>query len=243
MARIRKYTSTMPDTALPSPGLSSTAGAPRMSTPANDSSWTGWAISSFTNKLAAASGQMQSNATNGSNQTRPSSVPPSAPPKPDKPTAPPKPGMTLTKSTTSVPTISSPDPTTSFNDDAEDFSADWGGFGDDDGAGLSSKKEEEEDPWGTPSVTTSSTASAAFDDKGEPDFAGWLAAQSHAKRPTAKPLPKGLTKSSGAAKKPIVGGRTATATTTRKVVVLPKEVRKEAAKTNEEEEDGWGDAW
>ncbi|MGI4850730.1 MAG: hypothetical protein ACRYGR_02170 [Janthinobacterium lividum] len=43
-------------------------------------------------------------------------------------------------------------------------------------------------------------SSAPFEDNGEPDFGGWLAAQNQAKSKSAltskKPLPKGLTKSS-----------------------------------------------
>jgi SCY1-like protein 1 len=221
-----------------------------MGTPANDSGWAGWAISSFTNKLAAASGQIQTNA-NGSAQERPSSVPPPVPAnKPATNTSTTRPGMTLAKSNINIPTLMSPDPAAAFNDDGEDFSEDWGGFGDDDGFGgtsTSTKKQpadEEEDPWGTPSITSPSTAN--FDDKGEPDFAGWLAAQSQTKKPGAKPLPKGLAKSgtTAATKRPIVGGRPASAT--RKVVVAPakKEVKKEEEiKSKEDEEDGWGDAW
>ncbi|KAF2692181.1 ARM repeat-containing protein [Lentithecium fluviatile CBS 122367] len=256
IARIRKYTSTMPDTVLPSPA-SATGGttAPRMGTPANDSGWAGWAISSFTNKIAAASGQIQTGA-NGAAQERPASVPPPVPAnKPATNASTSRPGMTLAKSTASIPTILSPDPAAAFNDDTEDFADEWGGFGEDDGFGGTSTSamtnykpaDEEEDPWGTPSITPSTTTTN-FDDKGEPDFAGWLAAQSQTKKPGAKPLPKGLAKSSttAAAKRPIVSGRTvSTPTATRKVVVPPKkEAKKEKpVKSKEDEEEGWGDAW
>ncbi|PHH88597.1 hypothetical protein CDD83_7324 [Cordyceps sp. RAO-2017] len=74
---------------------------------------------------------------------------------------------------------------------------------------------------------------APFDD-GEPDFAGWLAAQAQKKKPGAnKPLPKGLTKSTATKKaaprpaaKPIVA---------KKIDMKPKET--------EDEDDGWGDGW
>ncbi|KAJ4294535.1 Nuclear aminoacylation-dependent tRNA export pathway component [Kalmusia sp. IMI 367209] len=249
IARIRKYTSTMPDTVLPSPSLTSSGSvAPRMSTPANDSTWTGWAISSFTNKLAAASGQMQATTTNGTTDQRSASVPPPAVPTASKPTLTPstRPGMTLAKSAASIPTIASPDPAAAFDDAAEDFDGDWGAYGDDDAFGSgTNRKEEEEDPWGAPNVKTPPSAPATnFDDKGEPDFAGWLAAQSQAKKPVIKPLPRGLAKAGGAAKKPIVGGRTSGTSATRKVVAPPKkEVKKEEVKSNEDEEEGWGDAW
>jgi SCY1-like protein 1 len=252
IARIRKYTSTMPDTALPpsAPGAGGTA-APRMGTVGNDSGWAGWAISSFTNKLAAASGQIQTS-TNGSSQERPSSVPPPVPNNKPALTPTTRPGMTLAKSTASITTLTSPDPAAAFQDDTEDFSAEWGGFGDDNddfGTTTTSKSnpanEEEDDPWGTPAITTSSKT---YDDKGEPDFAGWLAAQSSTKKPGAKPLPKGLNKSStsvAASKRPVVGGRTGSApSATRKVVVPAKKVvKEEAKKEKEDEEEGWGDAW
>lgn len=252
ITRIRKYTATMPDTVLPSPSPASASGgnaAPRMGTPANDSTWTGWAISSFTNKIAAASGQMQAGAAaNGGADQRSHSVPPPAVPNASKPTLTPsaRPGMTLTKSAASIPTIASPDPVDAFNDEAEDFDGDWGGFGDDDAFGTSKdtskQQDEEEDPWGAPNVK--SAPATDFDDKGEPDFAGWLAAQNQAKKPIGKTLPKGLTKSGTAAKKPVVA-RTAGAPNVKRVVVAQpkKEVKKPEPKANEDEEEGWGDAW
>ncbi|KAL6159148.1 Nuclear aminoacylation-dependent tRNA export pathway component [Exserohilum turcicum] len=245
MARIRKFAATMPDTAMPSPGVAAAGGAsPRMGTPANDTSWAGWAISSFTNKLAATSGQMQaSSATNGTADQRPSSVPPAATtPQPPVPLAS-KPGMVLhsARSTVSTPTITSQNQSSAFDDEAEDFDNDWGGFADEE------KPQEEDDPWGTPAVSKPASTTT-FDDKGEPDFAGWLAAQSNAKKPLKNPLPKGLAKTTTPAAKstrPAIGARSSTAgSATRKVVAAPKkEVKKEVPKANEEEEEGWGDAW
>ncbi|KAF2025452.1 ARM repeat-containing protein [Setomelanomma holmii] len=257
ITRIRKFAATMPDTVLPSPGLAAAGGAPpRMGTPANDTSWAGWAISSFTKQLASTSGQIGAGGVaNGAGDQRSSSVPPpTTSSKPPVPLAS-KPGMTLhsTKSSTTVPTISSPDPSAAFHDEAEDFDNDWGGFADDDNVdtnGHASKvNDEEPDPWGTPAVSKPSTTTS-YDDKGEPDFAGWLAAQSQGKKPAKAPLPKGLTKSTTSNAKttrPVIGGRSSTtgsATTTRKVVVAPKkETKKEEPKVKEDEEEGWGDAW
>ncbi|KAL2178047.1 armadillo-type protein [Thermothelomyces heterothallicus CBS 202.75] len=63
LAKIKKAAAAMPATALPPEGAASTAGGPRMSTPqpaeSAASSWAGWAISSFTNKLSAAAGEIQ----------------------------------------------------------------------------------------------------------------------------------------------------------------------------------------
>lgn len=149
------------------------------------------------------------------------------------------------KSSASIPTVRSPDPAAAFDDEAEDFDDDWGGFGDDNNA--KPQDEEEEDPWGTPAVSKPATKTS-YDDKGEPDFAGWLAAQSNAKKTTKTPLPKGLAKPAAKSTRPVIGGRASTTgsttATTRKVLVPPKkEVKKEQPKGNEEEEEGWGDAW
>lgn len=250
ITRIRKHAASMPDTVLPSPGLAAGGVAtPRIGTPANESGWAGWAISSFTNKLASTSGTIESGSTaNGAADQRSSSVPPTASSKPPVPLAS-KPGMPLhtAKSSANIPTIKSPDPAAAFNDEAEDFDGDWGGFADDDGFGNeTSAKDEEEDPWGTPAVSKP-TSTTSFDDKGEPDFAGWLAAQNQSKKTVKSPLPKGLTKSSTApaAKRPIVAGRqSTTGSTARKVVVAPKkEVKKEEAENKEDEVEGWGDEW
>jgi SCY1-like protein 1 len=251
ITRIRKFAASMPDTVLPGPGLTAGGGAvPRMGTPANDTSWAGWAISSFTNKLAATSGQIGAGSTaNGNVDQRSSSVPPTTTSKPPVPLAS-KPGMQLhaTKSSTTIPTVTSPDPAAAFDDEAEDFNNDWGGFADDDTM-TEQPTQEDEDQWGTPSVSKP-TSTTSYDDKGEPDFAGWLAAQSGAKKTTKNPLPKGLSKASTTttgmkSTRPVIGGRSSTTgSMTRKVIVPPKkEVKKEEPKAKEDEEEGWGDAW
>jgi SCY1-like protein 1 len=223
-----------------------------MGTPANDTSWAGWAISSFTNKLSAASGDIRAGTTNGDSTQRPSSVPPPASAKNDTPPVPvhSKPGMLLNKSSASIPSISPPAAVTDFNDNTDDFNDDWGGFGD-----TESKPKVEDDMWADPEETTTSTAttstSKTYDDKGEPDFAGWLAAQSAAKKPAAKnPLPKGLGKTTTTkSTRPIIGGRSSTtgSAATRKIVAAPKkeEPKKEAPKVQEKktDDDGWGDDW
>jgi SCY1-like protein 1 len=155
--------------------------------------------------------------------------------------------MALSKSSTNTPTILSPDPAAAFNDEAEteDYDDGWGGFGEPED---SSSKAIDDDPWATPPAT-STTSTSAFDDKGEPDFAGWLAAQSNAKKPLKTGLPKGLTKSTTATKstRPVIGGRASTtgSAATRKVVIAPKKEapKVEEKKAKEDEEEGWGDAW
>lgn len=249
IARIRKFAATMPETVLPSPGLTAGGGTPRMGTPANDAAgWAGWAISSFTNKLATTTGQMQTgSAINATTDQRSSSVPPptTSSNKPPVPLAS-KPGMMLhtSRSSAAIPTVSSPDSTTVFDDEAEDFNDGWGGFGDDD---PGDDKNAEEDAWGT-GVVPKKVSTTSFDDQGEPDFAGWLAAQSGGKKTAKTPLPKGLNKPSASAPKgtrPTIGARASTTgSATKKVSIAPKkEIKKEVPKSNDEEEDGWGDAW
>lgn len=141
----------------------------------------------------------------------------------------------------------SPDPAAAFDEEEEDFNNDWGGFADDDGGVNEAALNEEDDPWGAPSVSKP-TSTTSYDDKGEPDFAGWLAAQSQGKKIAKSPLPKGLAKpAAGKSTRPIIGGRASTtgsATTTRKVVVPPKkEVKKEEPEEKEDEVEGWGDDW
>jgi len=86
----------------------------------------------------------------------------------------------------------------------------------------------------TPAVSTT-----PFDDNGEPDFAGWLAAQTQ-KKPGAKPLPKGLAKpatsASIAAKKvPIVAAKPVSKpVVAKKINTTPKDTGND---------DGWGDGW
>ena len=133
--------------------------------------------------------------------------------------------------------------------DNDDVFEAWGAMDDDeDGAG-----QEEADAFfdaqasPRPSTSTSSAATTPaatatatpFDDGGEPDFAGWLAAQSKARN--KKPLPKGL---GGAAS----GNKTAaTAKSTKtqsKTVSSSQPAKKIDTKPKEDtaDDDGW-DAW
>lgn len=92
-------------------------------------------------------------------------------------------------------------------------------------------------------------AAKPFDDDGEPDFAGWLAAQS-GKKPSAKPLPKGLGKPANG--RPAAASRVATTGSigsgAKKTLpaAKPKPVaakKIDTAPKETGEEDGWGDGW
>lgn len=249
MNKIKKAAASMPETVLPAQPATEAAG-PRMSTPqaSEAASWAGWAISSFTNKLSTAAGEIEPAASNGANTptARVTSPTPGAP--------------RLAPSTSSASTLHrqavSPRPSTSlsrtsstsnaeayFKDPepaVEDAGDAWGDMGDmDDG-----------DAWGddTDTTPTSTTASASkpvrkdvsspapFDDGSEPDFAGWLAAQAN-KKTGAKPLPKGLTKahSTGTVKKvSSIASSKPKPVVAKKLDMKPKET---------EDDDGWGDGW
>lgn len=228
--RVRKYGATLPDTVLPPPETVS-AGGTRMSTPQPGnqpgSQWMGWAISSFTNKISTAAGEIQPNGTG----PPPVSVAPSltngisphtAPALHHAASAPvvPKAPSSLR---TSVATPSAED---------EDFGGGWGEMDDD-----------PVDPWAEPAIssTNSSKAGAAivsYDDGGEPDFEGWLNAQAQAKSSSKKPLPKGLAKKTPAPKpasRPAVAKTNSTA--------KPQKPAETKQVPHEDDDDDWGDAW
>lgn len=241
LERVRKYATTLPDTALP-PANSSSAPTTRISTPQPGvgSQMLGWAVSSFTNKLASATGDIQPNA----NGVRPAST--------DRPTSTPATNGPFTRP--SLHTLSSaPKVTTGLHTSTippdivdEDFGDGWGDMEDDPADSWADDLEKSSQ---APSHSTkTSTSTAAFDDGGEPDFEGWLNAQAAAKSQSKKPLPKGL------AKKPttpaVTAARSAAAARTSSVVKAaatsvassrPKATESKSAA--EEDDDGWGDAW
>ena len=253
LQRVRKFSSTLPDTALP-PASSENTGeaAPRMSKAQNDSSWAGWAVSSFTNKIAAASGEMNTKANGHLKvaEARSASMPP---------TADPTRGISSTASASNLhrqalvspPSLSRPsseaNSTTNYFEDDQVGDADFDAWGEMD----------EDSFFDAPSevVKASSKPAPAFDDGGEPDFAGWLAAQEQSK--SKKPLPKGLAKPSATpAGRPVTAGRTATtssvgtgagvkklATTAPKPKVVATKKIDTKPKDTDEADDGWGDGW
>lgn len=107
--KIRKAAAAMPESALPPETAAS--GGPRMSTPqpaesSATASWAGWAISSFTNKLSAAAGEIQPTAT-------PSNGAPSTAPGPKRPAA----GVQATSSASTLhrQALKSPPPSASLS--------------------------------------------------------------------------------------------------------------------------------
>ncbi|KAI1658075.1 ARM repeat-containing protein [Daldinia decipiens] len=245
LQRVRKAADGMPDTVQPPPQTTEGAG-PRMSTPqpSEASSWAGWAISSFTNKLSAASGEMQTATLIHARAVSPE-------PDPNRRV----PSMTSSASALHRQAVKSPSPAPplSRNSSAstaeayfkdpepvrDDAGGAWGDMGDmdDDGNAFFDASSEPTKP-----VKKEPTASPKpFDDGSEPDFAGWLAAQAKKSGPGggSKPLPKGLTKTNGkssaatAAKKPLTS-KPAAKVVAKKIDTKPKET---------DDDDGWGDGW
>ena len=274
LQRVRKVASTMADTVLPPPSAAEPApGKPDAPIPTdNDSSWAGWAISSFTNKITAANGEIEPtvsatkpaepDTTRSSSVPRPNKSSPSAqldlPKSSLRPAAQPL-GRSL--SDRPAPALYQPP-----EEDADDGLDAWDAMDDDNErdmepftsvamspipsttASIPSSPapwENKTSPMASPpisSVSVSSRPSSAvssankvsavpYDDGGEPDFAGWLAAknQAKAKNPLLKGQSKpGLVGSAASKSKPRV------AAPAKKIDTKPKD---------EDEDDGWGDAW
>ena len=243
LQRVRKYAATLPETALPpeSAANATAAGGARMGNQ-NDTSWAGWAISSFTNKLTAAKGEMQTAPTNGATsqtQSLPTSgrTTPSISMSGDRP-----PALRALPSQPAPRSVPEPGPEPEGED--EDTLDAWGTMDDEENTFFDA-------PSGSGAKTTASKP-VAYDDGGEPDFAGWLAAQSKSK--STKPAPKGLTKATNgglnvkptairslSAGPPSNAAKHAAKTASRTMIAPKKEVPK--PKEPDPTEDDWGSAW
>ena len=234
--RVRKYSATMPDTALPQQG---TASAPttRISTPQPGvgNQLMGWAISSFTNKLSSATGEMQptNNGLRPIPQERPTSTPPS--------NGVPRPTSHSVSSTATVPKVTTGVRTAPLPTEIEDEDF-GGGWGDLEPDPVNPWAEDNETP-SQGSTSRPSTSSVAFDDGGEPDFEGWLNAQTQAKTQSKKPLPKGLAKKPAAPTKAVATSRNDAATKTTTSAAAKSNRPAEGKPAAEEMNDDWGDAW
>lgn len=207
----------------------------------NDKSWAGWAISSFTNKIATANGEIEPTVGVASpaepDHTRSASVPRPAKSSPSTQLELPKHTLRpnaqpLGRSMSDRPPQAVYEPPE--EDEGDDVFDAWGAMDDD---------EKEVDPFtaavaspspSSPDPSANKSPAVPYDDGGEPDFAGWLAAKSQAK--TKKPLPKGLGKAG------------ASSVTVAKATLKPRVVAAPAKKIDikpkdEDGDDGWGDAW
>lgn len=253
--RIRKHASSLPDTAISSTAITAANGAmPRIGTPQNDTGWAGWAISSFTNKLATASGEMQAKPSKEPTvtaQARSSSMPPAT--DTGRPAFAPASASQLHRQAVTgspAPVLTRTSTDQFFNEaQQEDDEIDeaWGDLADESFFDAQSQQ--------VPAKESSISAPISLiDDGGEPDFEGWLKAQAQAR--TKVPLPKGLSKSSG----PTNGRHSAIRSTTTGEVGSGLGAKKLASMTNAGSkvtlakaidtkpnesagDDDWGDAW
>jgi len=235
----------MPETLL-SPINTTTSNGPQMSTPQADSTWTGWAISSFTNKLTATAGQIQSikSPTISTTEVRSSSVPRGRELTANLPIVinnASRPAITTVKSTPNIPRISSSlavTPTLETPDEVA-FGDDWGDM-DDEHVDVAWENDNQTRPTSTNIESNIKTSTHTYDDHGEPDFDGWLNAKSQAKKQTNKVLPKGLAK-----KAP----QSAISLPTSSDKSSPSEIgTKQAGQASTKnisggDDDDWGDAW
>lgn len=242
LQKIRKAADAMPDSALPPTSASDSSAAPRMGTPQASepasSSWAGWAISSFTNKLSTAAGEMQANGS-----TTPKPIPSPGPTNA-------KGGSLASASTLHRQAVTSPSHSMSrtssstgakaaamFQDsgDADDGADAWGDMDDDDDGFFDNP----DDTSHKTKETATSAPSLPYDDGGEPDFAGWLAAQSQ-KKSGNKPLPKGLAKP-----KSSIAGAPRAAPASKLSSSKPSAAKKIDMKPKESDfdDDAWGDGW
>ncbi|KAJ6103089.1 hypothetical protein N7486_005516 [Penicillium sp. IBT 16267x] len=241
--RVRKFGSTMADTVLPP--TAPTEAEPTKPDPrpgnSNDKSWAGWAISSFTNKIATANGEIEPTAgvaspaepdtTRSASVPRPAKSSPSTqlelPKQPLRPTAQP-----LGRSMSDRPPATVYEPP--VEEEGDDVFDAWGAMDDD---------EKDVDPFtaavaspspSSPDPSANKSPAVPYDDGGEPDFAGWLAAKSQAK--TKKPLLKGLGKAGSS-------NATTTKATPKPRVIAAAAKKIDTKPKDEDEDDGWGDAW
>lgn len=249
LQRVRQHGSTMADSVLPPPSDVSAANntnAARIGT-SNDTSWAGWAISSFTNKLTAANGEIQPtstpNALAAAELARPSSVPqPAHAPVAETLHHTPshlKAAHPLVRASSETAAQVT---TTTMDDVDEDYDDAWGADAWDQDDDQAEDKADEDTFFDTAPSPAPAPAPAAvpYDDGGEPDFAGWLAAQSKAK--AKKPLLSSKKSSSASKDLPVrSAGTSKTPATTR--ASKPAKVIDTKPKEAEGEEDGWGDAW
>lgn len=239
LQKVRKAAAALPDSALP-PSQVAEGQPARMGTPqsSGSSSWTGWAISSFTNKISTAAGDMQT--VNGSSNAVVSSIPSSGAEAKKMATAsasslhrqamksPPPAAESGTSSPTASAVAEAFFPEPDFDDGADTW-GDMDDMGDDEEAAHAPSAFTA----ATDRASTAVASPAPFDD-GEPDFAGWLAAQTQKKKLGGnKTLPKGLSKST-TAKKPTTKLATKPVAA-KKIDMKPKET--------ENDDDGWGDGW
>lgn len=225
----------------------------------SENSWSGWAVSSFTNKLAAATGEMQAKtsspqpraqSTDGrssisslpGNTSRSAHIKPS--PLPDVMR------RTVNAITTDLPSTSTDQLFIDEQDEDEGIDDAWGDMAEE--SFFDAPSESKSEPAIAVATAPTPTPIAAFDDGGEPDFEGWLKAQMQSKTKLKQALPKGLVKSATLNKPPAPvrissTGSSGLGTGAKKLpITTPKATSSTSIGTKPKDgaaDDDWGDAW
>ena len=241
LQRIRRYGNSLPDTTLPPPNaVSANTALPRISTSQIDSvGWAGWTISSFTNKLGTASGDIQSKSSTlrPSASERSASMPPATEiSRFHSSTASASSMHRQAMTGTSTPAQISTPPEQTYETATEgddDFDQNWGELADDDFFDNSQSNQ-------------SNALPITYDDGDQPDFEGWLNAQAQAK--SKAPLPKGLAKPSAPAMiRTTTTGSVGFGPGTKKLASVAPKLNVTATKPittkPKDSDDDWGDAW
>ena len=254
LQRIRKYAATLPETLLPPTTVAATGAISRTDTPSQDSAgWAGWSISTFTNRLGSASGAMKIAApvtvNDNSVDDQPSLTATAAPTsrRPQLAASATFTNHQAAKKESAVLPSPASDKQSYLEKPVVDEDVDeaWGDFADD--AFLNAT------PGSQPLHESERSQPISFDDGGEPDFEGWLKAQTLSKSKSKGPLPKGLSKTPARPKATAATPRTSTSGNANPRLATKGwaggslKQEPESAKAIDvqpvEAEDDWGDAW
>lgn len=203
--RVRKYGTSLPESALPPTTINGNLphmGTAQKGASQSENSWSGWAISSFTNKFAAATGEMQAKTSTPQPHAQSTDGRPSISPLPGNSSRPAhtEPSLlpnvlrrTANATTPDLPSTSTDQLFIDAQDEDEGLDDAWGDMAED--SFFDAPSESKAEPAISTAPTPTPTPIAAFDDGGEPDFEGWLKAQMQSKTKSRQALPKGLVKS------------------------------------------------
>lgn len=263
--RVRKYGTSLPESALPPTTINGNLphmGTSQKGASQSENSWSGWAISSFTNKFAAATGEMQAKTSTPQPRAQSTDGRPSISPLPGNSSRPAhtEPSLlpnvmrrTANATNPDLPSASTDQLFIDAQDEDERLDDAWGDMAED--SFFDAPSESKAEPAISTAPTPTPTPIAAFDDGGEPDFEGWLKAQMQSKTKSKQALPKGLVKSA-TQNKPAAPVRISSTGTSglgagaKKLPITTPAKPKVTSSTlistkanHDAADDDWGDAW
>lgn len=263
--RVRKYGTSLPESALPPTTINGNLphmGTSQKGASQSENSWSGWAISSFTNKFAAATGEMQAKTSTPQPRAQSTDGRPSISPLPGNSSRPAhtEPSLlpnvmrrTANATNPDLPSTSTDQLFIDAQDEDERLDDAWGDMAED--SFFDAPSESKAEHAISTAATPTPTPIAAFDDGGEPDFEGWLKAQMQSKTKSKQALPKGLVKSA-TQNKPAAPVRISSTGTSglgagaKKLPITTPAKPKVTSSTlistkanHDAADDDWGDAW